>query len=604
MSAVDLHRAPEEVDERAPAAPRTRGLVDDAVARVRAWRPTVWGAGVAGLLLGAFLLRVWGVDHGMPYAYNADENAHFLPKAIGLFGHGWNPHYFVNPPAYTYLLHLVFAVWFGGREGVSEAFATDPTEVWVVARVTAAVVGTLAVWLLYLAGTRLFDRRVGLLSAGLMAVAFLPVFYSHLALNDVPTLAPICLSLWGTAGVLHRGATRDYLVAGLGLGLACATKYTGGVVLLPLLAATAAQMLDGNAALHLRRVLLAGSAALAAFLVANPYALLSFDEFRDGLQHQTTVSGDSFGKLGLTHDNGVNYYLWAMTWGLGWVPAFATAAGAGVLVRTNRRMAALLAPAPIIFLLFMGSQERFFGRWLLPIFPLACILAAFVVIWLVDRASARAGSAWKPALMSLGVVLLCGQGLLYSLHNGLVLSRDDTRNLTREWAVANIPERSKIVVEPIMPDLWAQDVGMPSRATGNGNRWIKFPTSRSNIANDGSFMPDPGRIVNIEDYERTLVPELIDRYEEDKFCYVISGSTQRGRAEAEPLEVPRAIEYYRELERRGRLVREDSPYRKGADPVEFNFDWSFDYYPLAYHRPGPLIRVYRLTGGRCDPARR
>lgn len=604
MSAVDLHRTPAEVDEQAPPVPRARVVVDDAVARVRGWRPTFWGAGVVGLLVGAFLLRVWGVDHGMPYAYNADENAHFLPKAIGLFGHGWNPHYFVNPPAYTYLLHIVFAVWFGGREGVSEAFAADPTEVWVVARVTAAVVGTLAVWLLYLAGTRLFDRRVGLLSAGLMAVAFLPVFYSHLALNDVPTLAPICLSLWGTAGILNRGATRDYLVAGLGLGLACATKYTGGVVLLPLLAASTAQMLDGNAALHLRRVLLAGAAALVAFVFANPYALLSFDEFRDGLQHQTTVSGDSFGKLGLTHDNGVNYYLWAMTWGLGWVPSFATAAGVGVLAATNRRMAALLAPAPIIFLLFMGSQERFFGRWLLPIFPLACILAAFVVIWLVDRVAVRAGPAWKPALMSLGVVLLCGQGLLYSLHNGLVLSREDTRNLTRAWAVANIPERSKIVVEPIMPDLWAQDTGMPSRATGNGNRWIKFPTSRSNIANDGSFIPDPGRIVNIEDYERTLVPELIDRYEEDKFCYVISGSTQRGRAEAEPLEVPRAIEYYRELERRGRLVREDSPYRKGADPVEFNFDWSFDYYPLAYHRPGPLIRVYRLTGGRCDPARR
>jgi hypothetical protein len=605
MSAVDLHHAPDEVEEQATPTPgeRARVIVDDAVARVRAWRPTVWGLAVFSLLVGAFLLRVWGVDHGMPYAYNADENSHFLPKAIGLFGHGWNPHYFVNPPAYTYLLHLVFAVWFGGREGVSEAFATDPTEVWVVARVTAAVVGTLAVWLLYLAATRLFDRRVGLLSAGLMAVAFLPVFYSHLALNDVPTLAPICLSLWGTAGILRRGATRDYVVAGVGLGLACAMKYTGGVVLLPLLAATATQMLDGDATTHLRRVLLAGAAALLAFLVANPYALLSFDEFRDGLQHQTTVSGDSFGKLGLTHDNGVNYYLWAFTWGLGWIPALAGAAGAAVLARTDRRMALVLVPAPIIFLLFMGSQERFFGRWLLPIFPLACILAAFVAVWLVDHATRRVGVAWKPALMSTAVVLLCGQGLLYSLHNGLVLSRDDTRNLTREWAVANIPERSKIVVEPIMPDLWAQDVGMPSRATGNGNRWIKFPTSRSNIANDGTILPDPGRLVNIEDYERTLSPELIDRYEKDKFCYVISGSSQRGRAEAEPEEVPRAIEYYRELERRGRLVHEDSPYRKGAGPVEFNFDWSFDYYPLAYHRPGPLIRVYRLTGGRCDPAR-
>src|SRR6266487_5973963 len=110
-------------------------------------------------------LRVWGVRQGLPYAYNTDENAHFVPGAIGLFGHGWNPYYFVNPPAYTYLLHVVFAVWFGGRGGVYHAFSTDPTEVFVVARLTAAAVGTVAVWLLYLAGARLFGRATGLLAA-------------------------------------------------------------------------------------------------------------------------------------------------------------------------------------------------------------------------------------------------------------------------------------------------------------------------------------------------------------------------------------------------------------------------------------------------------
>src|SRR5690242_9302962 len=204
-------------------------------------RRIAWGAAVAALLVVAFGLRVWGVKQGLPYAYNADENAHFVPKAIQLFGHGWNPHYFVNPPAYTYLLHLVFAVWYGGREGVSNTFAVDQGEVFIIARVVSAIVGTLAVWALYLAGARFFDRRVGLLAAALLAVAFLPVFYSHLALNDVPTLAPICLSLWGTAGILRGGGLGSYALAGVGLGLACATKYTGGIVLLPLLAAALAQ---------------------------------------------------------------------------------------------------------------------------------------------------------------------------------------------------------------------------------------------------------------------------------------------------------------------------------------------------------------------------
>jgi hypothetical protein len=105
--------------------------------------------------------------------------------------------------------------------------------------------------------------------------------------------------------------------------------------------------------------------------------------------------------------------------------------------------------------------------------------------------------------------------------------------------------------------------------------------------------------VNIEDYERSLTPELIDIYERQKYCWVVSGSTQRGRAEVEPDVVPKALEYYAELERRAEIVHTSSPYKKGKGPVKFNFDWSFDYYPLDYARPGPMMIVYRLHGGAC-----
>src|SRR4051812_25943946 len=196
-----------------------------------------WRAAVGGLLLVALGLRLWGVKTGLPFVYNADENAHFVPRAIGMFGHSLNPDYFINPPAYTYLLHVVFALRWGGQ-GVQDAYAADAGDVFVLARVAAAVLGTLAVGLLYVAGARLFeDRRVGLIAAALLAVAFLPVFYSHFALNDVPTLAPLCLALVGIAGVLRRGTPADYAIAGAGIGLACATKYTAGIVVVCLLAA-------------------------------------------------------------------------------------------------------------------------------------------------------------------------------------------------------------------------------------------------------------------------------------------------------------------------------------------------------------------------------
>jgi hypothetical protein len=592
----------------APADPGGRA------SRLRAPRVSGWALCVGALLLGAFLVRIWGIGHGLPYAYNADENAHFVPKAIGLFGHDLNPHYFVNPPAYTYVLHVVFAVWFGGREGVSAAYAANPTEVYVVARVVAAALGTLAVGLLYLAGSRLFDRRVGLLAAGLLAVSFLPVFYSHLALNDVPTLAPICLCLWASAGILRFGRTRDYVVAGLALGLAAATKYTGGIVLLPLVGAAAVQFLaPGGRSPALKGIAIAGGVALAGFVAANPYAVLSFGEFFDGLAHQSDASADTAGKLGLTQDNGILYYLWTFTWGLGWIPALLALGSLAWLHRDEPRLIWVLAPAPIVFLIFMGFQSRFFGRWLIPILPIVCVLAAYLALELADWA-ARRHPRLRPTLVSLAVIAVCGQGAVAVLHSGQVLSREDTRNAARDWMVANVPEQqvvrtpsgavrrvaTRIVAEPVVPDGWAQDIGRPSPLTSNGNRWVKFPTSRSNFENDGvTAVPGPGRIVNIEDYERTLRPDLIDAYEQQGYCWVVSGSTQRGRAEADPEEVPQATAYYAELERRGRLVHESSPFADGAEPVAFNFDFSFNYAPLAYERPGPVMQVYRLRGGQC-----
>jgi 4-amino-4-deoxy-L-arabinose transferase-like glycosyltransferase len=550
--------------------------------RRRAW------AGLAVVLVGGLGLRLWGVGQGLPYAYNADEADHFVAHAIAMFGHSLNPGYFANPPAYTYMLHCLFAVAYGGTTGVRHAIATHPADVFTLARVAAAALGTLALWLLYATGARLFGRGVGLLAAAIEAVAFLPVFYAHLALNDVPTLAPLTLSLLGTAGVLRSGRARDYLLAGAGLGLACASKYTAGIVLVPLLTATAASYLQAQPYAGRRAlggIALAGVAALAAFLIANPYALLDYADFHSELVHQSTLSAEAQGKLGAPHDGGLAYYLWTLTWGLGWAPALAALGGALSVWRRERALGWLLVPAPLLYLAFMGLQGRYFGRWLLPIFPILCLLAALFAAQLVE-AVARRRPRLRAAAAVLLVAALLAQGLVYSVHAGRVLARADTRNLTRAWMFAHIPAGAPIVVEPIAPGQW-------------GARWHKYPSLLARISPTGALAPDAIARVGIEDYERTLAPALIGYYKARGYCWIVSGSTESGRAFADPRGAPLAIAYYRALARSGKVVYRASPYARGRGPVAFGFDWSFDYYPLAYDRPGPVMTVYRLHGGRC-----
>lgn len=559
-----------------------------------------WGIAVGVLVLGGLALRLWGIRSGLPWAYNADESSHFLPQAVGMFRGDLDPHYFINPPGYTYAAHIGLRLRFGGAEDVWSAFARDPGQVFVVGRIVSALIGVSAVWLVYLAGVRLIDRRTGLLAAALLSVAFLPVFYGHLALNDAPTVAPVALGLWASAGVLREGRDRDYLLAGLAVGLAAATKYTGGIVILPLLVAAAIQAAQPGGRLPaVRGTMLAFVAFAVGFVVANPYALLNFDDFWFGISHQSAAAGgDTSTKLGSTRGGGLGFYVWTLTWGLGVVPAVAALGALLPLWRDDRRVWLMLVPSVLLFLVFMSIQGRFFARWLLPVYPMLAILAGYAGMRLVELVELRR-PRWRHAAFAVVGILLCAQGLSASVHVSRVLAREDTRNATRRWLVANVDEGRNIVVEPVVPAGWLSDPGRAGILRQDGARWGRYTTSSTPWDLRTGKVVKGGVSFYLENYVRSLDPRLVRRYERSRYCWVVTGSTMRGRAEAEPEKVPRAIAYYAELERRGELVYEASPFREGADPVPFDFDWSFDYYPRAYERPGAVMKVYRLRGGNC-----
>jgi Dolichyl-phosphate-mannose-protein mannosyltransferase len=582
--------------QRRPAPPGAGPTASQQLRRRSFHRPAL-----AVLLLLTFLLRLWGIKQGLPYSYNVDEATHFVPRAVAFFGHDLNPRYFLNPPAYSYLLHIVLELWFGSSDAVSRAYASDPTSVFVVARVVAAVLGTVAVWLTYLAGARFFNRNVGLMAAAMFGLAFLPIFYSHLALNDVPTLAPVALSLYGTACVMRRGRWRDYMITGVGIGLAAATKYTGGITLLCFAAAFVSDGAGGQFWVAARRFAAALGVALLAFVIANPYSVLDYSSFHAGVTQQASLAaGLDPVKLGTRPGSGSSYYLWTFTWGLGWGATLGAIGGALLLLARRRwALAMVLIPAPIAFVIFMGHQQRYFGRWLMPVFPIVAILGAFAAVELI-RWLIRTRRVPAPLAAGLVSVLVLAQGFIAAVHDDAVLSRPDTRNLARAWMVANVPAGSKVVIEPDVADNWAADIGSSSPWTPTGERWQRFPTWMTDVDTNGNLLP-PGqrRFVVVDQYERTLRPELLDEYTSQGFCWVMIGSQQAGRAFAQPQLAPQAVAYYSALASRARLVYHVSPFSNGAHPVPFSFDWGIDYYPRQYRRPGPELSVYRLTGGRC-----
>ncbi len=589
---------------------------------------------LAAILLGALALRLRNIDHGLPLVFDLDENRHFVRPALNMFDSALNPHYFQNPSALTDLFHLIFRFGFRqgfpfGEHGLLDGYRADPTRAFVAARVAVALIGTLGVWLVYRLGARCFDRRTGLVAAALLAVAFLPYRYSTLALPDVPMLTAVAAATLAALRAYERGGRRDFVLAGAATGLAIALKYLA----LPLLVLVVlAAILRGRDEAMSRRdvaraVGSAAAAALAVFLVLNPYAVLDFAAFRSQVAAQAQVGG----LLGQEGESGLAYYALTLAHGLGWAPLAAAAAGLVLLARVDRRRALLLAAFPLALLAIVAfAHPRFFGRYLLGAYPALCVLAAYGTVRLADvlgrsrSTAARLADAFRRSLPAtrlsdalgssrvtaarpadaLGrsrgtlvpapprsrhtalaavatlTAILCAQGLLDSLRVSAQLGRDDTRAIAARWLQAHVPEGSRVALEPQTPPRLF-DVRRP----GAAGRYRRYPAR---------IPPGQGAA-----YTRYLTAARVADYRRAGVCHVVVTSFQKQRALKAGLRGARA--YYGRLASTSAQTITFSPYRRGARPVEFSYDASYDGRSRAFHRPGPVVEIHRLRGCRAAP---
>jgi hypothetical protein len=539
-----------------------------------------------GLIVVAGLaLRLRHNDYGLPYVYNVDEGSHFTNRAVEMFRGDSNPGYFQNPSGFTYLVHLALRLqwgrgWpFGDFERLVRQYALDPTSIYVTARAVAAVVCMAGAVAAFSVGRRLWSEREGLVAAAVLAFAFLPVAYSRIAVTDVGTLAPVAVAVYGAVRVHERGARRDYALAGLGAGLAIGFKYTAGLVLLPLLAAAALRAWrDPRSVLD---AALALTVAAGAFFVTTPWFFFDLETALRQIRDQAERAGE-IGKLGQADDSGPGYYLRSLTWGLGW--AGVAAAGAGVVLEARRRpaRAILLALFPVALFAYLSLQSRFFGRWLLPAYPVLALLCGVALVRLAALVRARRPALQAAVLAALALVLLA-QPVAADMRTATLLGREDTRQIARDFLVERFPPRLRIVIEPAVPGRYYR-LARPGR---------RAPVSRKQFVRGFSRDVAETRI----DYAATLTPARLDAYRRSGYCVVMTMSVIRGRAEND--RVPSAVAYYRRLERESDEIFRVTPWRPGAEPVPFHFDLSYNHYPRAYARAGPEVRIYRLRD--CEP---
>ena len=321
-----------------------------------------------------------------------------------------NPHWFPLGSILIYALVLF-------RSAIELFADIGSLDMRFVGRSLSALADVGAVFMVYMLGRRMFGQRVGLLGAALTALAVIHIQHSHFYRPETFSNLALLATFWAMLRVVELRRFRDSLILGLMVGLAMAPKVSVLPLVLPLALTYAYWIWDsarerppgGLWGMLLRAAAHAGvlaGVALVVFLIATPYALLDYRSFLDDLLVQARMARTAGHFPFTTQYIDTPAFLYQMrqttVWGLGiplGIVAWASVPLTAWLAWKNsstRRWDLLLLIWVVPFFLFLESFEVKFLRYAFPLMPFMILMAARVLLWLLD--CSRAVAVKPPAV--------------------------------------------------------------------------------------------------------------------------------------------------------------------------------------------------------------
>lgn len=254
--------------------------------------------------------------------------------------------------------------------------------------------------------------------------------------------------------------------AALATGLVMGTKYTGGLILVPVLLSAYPQFSRDR---DYRRFGVMACLFAGMYLLTTPGTLLASDEFwkdvRFEMRHYGEVGhNDQTVEPGLDHLSRNIVYLGrvALSYYDGIALSFAALMLVGVYAaaRESRYMAVLLVSFPVVYVLYMSSQRVMFVRNLLVVFPFMAIFAARGIGFLVGFSRFRVLKIGLAAFV--GVLLGVNAYWLYAAADSIAERKD--RDVFDEFMnyAAEHPDTLFSVSDQIKGDIDKNDLPLPA----------------------------------------------------------------------------------------------------------------------------------------------
>lgn len=307
-------------------------------------------------------------------------------------------------------------------------------------RIFYAIYGMLAVLAIYLIARRLTPRHgQAFFAAALVASLPLVVLSSKFIKPEAPTLFWTALVLYFSVGILRRGNWKDYLLAGICVGLAGGTKYPAVFSCLYVILYHAARRKHG---FQLKspfsktdlKLVGAGAAAGAVFFILNPTILLDLGYFLRDLQWIKSVSRDGNWFLNII-DSFMLYSYDAFFYTMGYAAFIAIIAGVVYTCIKPRPVYLLMLPVVLVFI-WLAAQGLFAEAYMIPAYAPLSLLAARAVYAVPLKWLRHAGAT---------VILVMTFGWSWAWNDSAV--RENARITAVRWINEKIPEQSSIATQ-------------------------------------------------------------------------------------------------------------------------------------------------------------
>ncbi len=397
------------------------------------------------ILLFSLLLRLWGLDFGLPNDRCRPDEYQIAVTALGMGSGDLNPHFFNYPTLFIYLCFFCYGLYYliGYATGVFHqpadlglSFLIDPTPFYLISRSLSLMAGVISVFLVYKICRRWFSQTMAVVASLLLAVAPLHVRDSHFGVTDVFMTMLVLCSIYFMLDFHHSGKQKYAVYSAVCAGLAASAKYNGGFALLPLAAVLFLHYRrEHDLAGTVRQAGLALSGFALAFLCTSPFVLFDLNHF--WLDFQYEMEHLQKGHLGVILDRGwIHHVRFSLFYGLGWPFLLTAASGIYFLCKRYGQKAFLLLVFPLLYYVLVGKGYTVFSRYALPLIPFMAILAAAALDQLKTRSRMTAG---------LVVLFITGHCLCTVAQSDRLLTQKDSRLLAAEWFLQHAPNNAAVL---------------------------------------------------------------------------------------------------------------------------------------------------------------